>query len=90
MGNTEKLLNQIMELKSMSKSLQRQVKKCEKKEKIEKLKVKKTMEKEDLALGADFQSQFSIGWSSKIAVHAGLSKKMSEQITVQTSNTYQL
>jgi charged multivesicular body protein 1 len=45
MGNTEKLLNQIMELKMTSKSLQRQSKKCEKEEKSEKLKVKKAIEK---------------------------------------------
>ncbi|KAJ4841137.1 hypothetical protein Tsubulata_006425 [Turnera subulata] len=41
MGNTEKLLNQIMDLKFTSKSLQRQARKCEKEEKSEKLKVKK-------------------------------------------------
>ncbi|XP_074287361.1 ESCRT-related protein CHMP1A-like [Silene latifolia] len=45
MGNTEKLMNQIMELKFTSKSLQRQARKCEKDEKSEKLKVKKAIEK---------------------------------------------
>ncbi|KAE8657483.1 ESCRT-related protein CHMP1 [Hibiscus syriacus] len=45
MGNTEKLLNQIMELKFTSKTLQRQARKCEKDEKSEKLKVKKAIEK---------------------------------------------
>lgn len=45
MGNTEKLLNQIMDLKFTSKSLQRQARKCEKEEKAEKLKVKKAIEK---------------------------------------------
>ena len=45
MGNTEKLLNQIMDLKFTSKSLQRQSRKCEKEEKSEKLKVKKAIEK---------------------------------------------
>ncbi|KAF7134623.1 hypothetical protein RHSIM_Rhsim08G0230600 [Rhododendron simsii] len=45
MGNTEKLLNQIMELKMTSKSLQRQSKKCEKEEKSEKLNVKRAIEK---------------------------------------------
>ncbi|MCL7038631.1 hypothetical protein MKW94_005680 [Papaver nudicaule] len=45
MGNAEKLMNQIMELKFTSKSLQRQAKKCEKEEKSEKLKVKKAIEK---------------------------------------------
>ncbi|XP_072967364.1 ESCRT-related protein CHMP1B-like [Typha angustifolia] len=45
MGNTEKLMNQIMELKFTSKSLQRQARKCEKEEKSEKLKVKKAIEK---------------------------------------------
>ncbi|MCL7046857.1 hypothetical protein MKW94_020977 [Papaver nudicaule] len=39
MGNAEKLMNQIMELKFTSKCLQRQAKKCEKEEKSEKLKV---------------------------------------------------
>ncbi|CAL0332413.1 unnamed protein product [Lupinus luteus] len=41
----EKLLNQIMELKFTSKSLQRQARKCDKDEKSEKLKVKKAIEK---------------------------------------------
>jgi len=45
MGNTDKLLNQIMDLKFTSKSLQRQSRKCEKEEKSEKLKVKKAIEK---------------------------------------------
>ncbi|MCO5578219.1 hypothetical protein L7F22_032057 [Adiantum nelumboides] len=45
MGNTEKLLDQIMELKFTAKSLQRQARKCEKEEKAEKLKVKKAIEK---------------------------------------------
>lgn len=45
MGNTEKLMNQIMELKFTSKSLARQARKCEKEEKAEKLKVKKAIEK---------------------------------------------
>ncbi|XP_078163276.1 ESCRT-related protein CHMP1-like [Carex rostrata] len=45
MGNTEKLMNQIMELKFTSKSLQRQARKCEKEEKADKLKVKKAIEK---------------------------------------------
>ncbi|ONK78944.1 uncharacterized protein A4U43_C01F1280 [Asparagus officinalis] len=45
MGNTEKLMNQIMELKFTSKSLQRQSRKCEKEEKSEKLKIKKAIEK---------------------------------------------
>lgn len=45
MGNTEKLMNQIMELKFTAKSLQRQSRKCEKDEKAEKLKVKKAIEK---------------------------------------------
>ncbi|KAI5075361.1 hypothetical protein GOP47_0009437 [Adiantum capillus-veneris] len=45
MGNTEKLLDQIMELKFTAKSLQRQSRKCEKEEKAEKLKVKKAIEK---------------------------------------------
>lgn len=38
-------MNQIMELKFTSKSLQRQARKCEKEEKAEKLKIKKAIEK---------------------------------------------
>ena len=45
MGSTEKLMNQIMDLKFTAKSLQRQARKCEKDEKTEKLKVKKAIEK---------------------------------------------
>ncbi|KDP28139.1 hypothetical protein JCGZ_13910 [Jatropha curcas] len=44
----------------------------------------------DLALGANLQSQFSIGRSSKIAVRAGLNNKMSGQLTVRTSSSEQL
>ncbi|XP_039002475.1 translocase of chloroplast 159, chloroplastic-like [Hibiscus syriacus] len=44
----------------------------------------------DLALGANFQSQFSVGRSSKIAVRAGLNNKMSGQITIRTSSSDQL
>ncbi|CAN1807629.1 ESCRT-related protein CHMP1A [Linum perenne] len=45
MGNEVKLMNQIMELKFMAKTLQRQARKCEKEEKADKLKVKKAIEK---------------------------------------------
>ncbi|CAH8252660.1 unnamed protein product [Arabidopsis lyrata] len=45
MGNTDKLMNQIFDLKFTSKSLQRQARKCEREEKSEKLKVKKAIEK---------------------------------------------
>ncbi|CAN1217968.1 ESCRT-related protein CHMP1A [Linum perenne] len=38
-------MNQIMELKFMAKTLQRQARKCEKEEKADKLKVKKAIEK---------------------------------------------
>lgn len=44
----------------------------------------------DLALGANLQSQFSVGRSSKIAVRAGLNNKLSGQITVRTSSSEQL
>ncbi|EEF30522.1 protein translocase, putative [Ricinus communis] len=44
----------------------------------------------DLALGANLQSQFSIGRNSKIAVRAGLNNKMSGQLTVRTSSSDQL
>ncbi|KAI3802724.1 hypothetical protein L1987_30865 [Smallanthus sonchifolius] len=45
MGQEEKLMNQIMDLKFTAKSLQRHARKCEKDEKSEKLKVKKATEK---------------------------------------------
>uniref|UniRef100_A0A2C9WPE1 AIG1-type G domain-containing protein n=1 Tax=Manihot esculenta TaxID=3983 RepID=A0A2C9WPE1_MANES len=44
----------------------------------------------DLALGANLQSQISIGRSSKVAVRAGLNNKMSGQISVRTSSSEQL
>ncbi|KAK8315989.1 hypothetical protein V6Z12_A13G011800 [Gossypium hirsutum] len=44
----------------------------------------------DLALGANFQSQLSVGRNSKVAVRAGLNNKMSGQITVRTSSSDQL
>ncbi|KAJ9696480.1 hypothetical protein PVL29_008619 [Vitis rotundifolia] len=44
----------------------------------------------DLALGANLQSQFSIGRSSKMAVRVGLNNKLSGQITVKTSSSEQL
>ena len=52
-------MNQIMELKFTSKSLQRQAKKCEKDEKAEKLKVKKAIEKGNLD-GARIYAENSI------------------------------
>ncbi|KAG5614763.1 hypothetical protein H5410_014587 [Solanum commersonii] len=48
MGNVEKLMNQIMELKLTSKRLQREARKCNKDENSEKLKVKKAIEKGNL------------------------------------------
>eukprot|EP00475_Leptophrys_vorax_P035052 TRINITY_DN57388_c0_g1_i1.p1 TRINITY_DN57388_c0_g1~~TRINITY_DN57388_c0_g1_i1.p1 ORF type:complete len:216 (-),score=36.34 TRINITY_DN57388_c0_g1_i1:424-1035(-) len=45
MGNAEKLMDQIFQLKFTSKTLVRQAKKCEKEEKEQKLKVKKAIEK---------------------------------------------
>ncbi|KAG0474213.1 hypothetical protein HPP92_016070 [Vanilla planifolia] len=59
MGNTERLMNQIMELKFTSKSLQRQARKCEKEEKAEKLKVKKAIEKGNMD-GARIYAENSI------------------------------
>lgn len=43
-----------------------------------------------LALGANLQSQFSIGRSFKMAVRAGLNNKSSGQISVKTSSSEQL
>ncbi|CAM6029978.1 unnamed protein product [Sphagnum balticum] len=45
MGNSEKLMEQVMELKLTCKTLNRQARKCEKEEKAEKLKVKRAIEK---------------------------------------------
>lgn len=44
----------------------------------------------DLALGANFQSQFSIGRNYKLGVRAGLNNKLSGQISVKTSSSDQL
>ncbi|XP_010097304.2 translocase of chloroplast 159, chloroplastic [Morus notabilis] len=44
----------------------------------------------DLALGANLQSQFSIGRNYKMAVRAGLNNKLSGQISVRTSSSEQL
>lgn len=44
----------------------------------------------DLALGANLQSQFSLGRDYKVAVRAGLNNKMSGQISVRTSSSEQL
>lgn len=44
----------------------------------------------DLALGANFQSQISLGRDYKVAVRAGLNNKLSGQITVRTCSSDQL
>ncbi|KAG8067216.1 hypothetical protein GUJ93_ZPchr0005g15955 [Zizania palustris] len=44
----------------------------------------------DLALGANLQSQFSIGRGSKMALRLGLNNKLSGQITVRTSTSEQV
>ncbi|CAL0306504.1 unnamed protein product [Lupinus luteus] len=44
----------------------------------------------DLALGANFQSQFSLGRNYKMGVRAGLNNKLSGQISVRTSSSDQL
>ncbi|GAV73865.1 AIG1 domain-containing protein/DUF3406 domain-containing protein, partial [Cephalotus follicularis] len=44
----------------------------------------------DLALGANLQSQFSVGRGSKIAIRAGLNNKLSGQVSVRTSTSDQL
>ncbi|KAF8401485.1 hypothetical protein HHK36_012425 [Tetracentron sinense] len=44
----------------------------------------------DLALGANLQSQISIGRNSKMAVRVGLNNKLSGQITIRTSSSEQL
>ncbi|CAJ2677251.1 unnamed protein product [Trifolium pratense] len=43
-----------------------------------------------LDLGANFQSQFSLGRNYKMAVCAGLNNKLSGQITVRTSSAEQI
>ena len=59
MGNQDKLLEQIFQLKFTSKTLVRQAKKCEKEEKEEKLKVKKAIEKGNMD-GAKIYAQNAI------------------------------
>ncbi|KAM6557369.1 hypothetical protein CsatB_004388 [Cannabis sativa] len=44
----------------------------------------------DLALGANLQSQFSLGRNYKVAVRAGLNNKLSGQISIRTSSSEQL
>ncbi|XP_024932982.3 translocase of chloroplast 159, chloroplastic [Ziziphus jujuba] len=44
----------------------------------------------DLALGANFQSQFSVGRNYKVGIRAGLNNKLSGQISVRTSSSDQL
>ncbi|KAK9161551.1 hypothetical protein Syun_007892 [Stephania yunnanensis] len=44
----------------------------------------------DLALGANLQSQFSVGRSSKMSLRVGLNNKLSGQITVKTTSSEQL
>ncbi|RWW35194.1 hypothetical protein GW17_00000014 [Ensete ventricosum] len=44
----------------------------------------------NLAVGANLQSQFAIGRSSKMSVRVGLNNKQTGQITVRTSSTEQL
>ncbi|XP_062108645.1 translocase of chloroplast 159, chloroplastic [Humulus lupulus] len=46
--------------------------------------------KGDLALTAFLQSQFSVGRSSKMAIHIGLNHRRSGQITIKTSSANQL
>ncbi|XP_011005094.1 PREDICTED: translocase of chloroplast 159, chloroplastic-like [Populus euphratica] len=41
----------------------------------------------DLGLMAHLQSQFSIGWNSKMAVHVGMNNKRSGQISIKTSSS---
>ncbi|KAL3675496.1 hypothetical protein R1sor_025444 [Riccia sorocarpa] len=59
MGNAEKLLEQVFELKMTAKTLARQARKCEKEEKSEKLKVKKAIEKGNMD-GARIYAQNAI------------------------------
>ena len=44
----------------------------------------------DLALGANLQSQFSLGRNYKVGVRAGLNNKLSGQISIRTSSSEQL
>ncbi|KAI3463281.1 hypothetical protein Pfo_019944 [Paulownia fortunei] len=59
MGNTEKLLQQVVELTVTSRSLQRQARKCVKEEKSEKLNVKKAIQKGNMD-GARIYAEISI------------------------------
>ncbi|CAN6358563.1 unnamed protein product [Urochloa humidicola] len=46
--------------------------------------------RQNLALGVNLQSQFSIGRGSKMALHLGLNNKQSGKITVKTSTSEQV
>ncbi|MCL7039036.1 hypothetical protein MKW94_019877 [Papaver nudicaule] len=75
MGNQEKLMNQIFELKFTSKSLQRQSRKCEKEEKSEKLKVKKAIEKGNMD-GARIYAENAIRKRSEAMNYLRLSSRL--------------
>lgn len=75
MGNTEKLLDQIMELKFTAKSLQRQARKCDKDEKSEKLKVKKAIEKGNMD-GARIHAETAIRKRSEQLNYLRLSSRL--------------
>ncbi|KAL3824428.1 hypothetical protein ACJIZ3_020457 [Penstemon smallii] len=75
MGNAEKLMKQIMDLKFTSKSLQRQARKCEKEEKSEKLKVKKAIEKGNMD-GARIYAENSIRKRSEQMNYLRLSSRL--------------
>jgi hypothetical protein len=46
--------------------------------------------RQDLAMGANLQSEFSIRRGSKMALHLGLNSKLRGQITVKTSTSEQV
>eukprot|EP00270_Netrium_digitus_P003000 TRINITY_DN1340_c0_g1_i1.p1 TRINITY_DN1340_c0_g1~~TRINITY_DN1340_c0_g1_i1.p1 ORF type:complete len:205 (+),score=80.01 TRINITY_DN1340_c0_g1_i1:294-908(+) len=75
MGNQEKLLEQIFQLKFTSKTLVRQAKKAEKEEKDEKMKVKKCIEKGNMD-GAKIYAQNAIRKRSEQLNYLRLSSRL--------------
>lgn len=75
MGQQEKLLEQIFQLKFTSKTLVRQAKKCEKEEKEEKMKVKKAIEKGNMD-GAKIYAENAIRKRSEQLNYLRLSNRL--------------
>eukprot|EP00271_Cylindrocystis_brebissonii_P017788 TRINITY_DN4764_c0_g1_i1.p1 TRINITY_DN4764_c0_g1~~TRINITY_DN4764_c0_g1_i1.p1 ORF type:complete len:203 (+),score=42.98 TRINITY_DN4764_c0_g1_i1:249-857(+) len=75
MGNQEKLMDQIFQLKFTSKTLIRQAHKCEKEEKAEKLRVKKAIQNGNLD-GARIYAENAIRKRSEQSAYIRLSSRL--------------